>query len=121
METTNLIIVILLPIKKILRIEVLLLETELRMGGLMSKQEQTREKFILLPFSFLDEVGSAIYKFFGKGHEITVRMLSLGDELNKRGLYYIDTKKAKNEPARALTATEVEFLRESYSKSQGIF
>lgn len=87
----------------------------------MSKAKPSGEKFILLPFSFLDDVGSAIYKFFGKGHQVTNRMLSLGDELNKRGLFYVDTKKAKNEPARALTAEEVEFLRESYGKCQEIF
>lgn len=87
----------------------------------MSREKQSREKFILLPFSFLDEVGSTIYKFFGKGHEVTNRMFSLGDELNKRGLFYVNTKKAKGEPARALTTEEVTFLRESYSKSQEIF
>jgi hypothetical protein len=88
---------------------------------MMDKEKPSGEKFILLPFSFLDEVGSTIYKFFGKGHQVTNQMLSLGNELDKRGLFYIDTKKAKNEPARALTTKEVTFLRESYSKSQEIF
>lgn len=87
----------------------------------MNKGEKSGEKFILLPFSFLDEVGSNIYKFFGKGHQVTNQMLALGNELNKRGLFYVDTKKAKGEPARALTAEEVQFLRESYSRSQEIF
>ena len=74
----------------------------------------------LLPFSFLDKVGSAIYVCFGKEHDITRKMYAHRGEYGKRGIFYITTKLGK-EPAFGLTTDEIEYLRESYSKSQEIF
>jgi len=78
------------------------------------------KKYILLPFSFLDTVGSAIYKFFGEHHKIVEQMYAENKLYRSRGLHYVKTKNGR-EPAFALTIAEINFLRESYSKSQEIF
>lgn len=78
------------------------------------------KKYTLLPFSFLDTVGSAIYKFFGEHHETVKQMYAENKLYRARGLHYIDTKNGR-EPAFALTTAEINFLRESYSRSQEIF
>ena len=86
----------------------------------MSKQP-VREKTTLLPFTFLDTVGSAIYRCFGEKHEITQKMWAYREKFSARGIFFIKTKKEEKEPAYALTADEIQFLRDSYSKSQEIF
>ena len=75
----------------------------------------------LLPFSFLDKIGSAIRICFGKEHSITKEMYDNNAEYGKRGIFYVNTKKETNEPAFALTDKEINFLRISYDKSQEIF
>ena len=79
-----------------------------------------KKKLTLLPFSFLDRIGSAIYLCFGKEHSITQQMYAHRNEYGKRGIFYIETKQGK-EPAFGLTTDEVNYLRDSYSKSQEIF
>ena len=90
----------------------------------MSTNNQTvlyeGKKLNLLPFSFLDKVGGAICKHFGKEHVITQQMYSEQKEYAKRGIFLSKTKE-EEEPAYALTTKEINFLRTNYDKSQEIF
>ena len=79
------------------------------------------KKHNLLPFSFLDRVGGAITKHFGEEHDITLQMQRDRRQDGKRGIFHVIIKKYQKEPAFALTAEEVDFLRKNYEKSQEIF
>ncbi len=90
----------------------------------MSMNNQTvvleGKKCNLLPFSFLDEVGSKIHQHFGDGHTVTQQMYSAQREYAKRGVFLIKQGTIE-EPAFALTIEEVDFLRKNYNRSQEIF
>jgi len=88
-----------------------------------TNSEVTHEgkRYKLLPFSFLDKIGSAIVTQLGKKHDITKKMYVDREVYGKRGIFYIDTKNEDNEPAFALTNKEIDFLRNGYVKSQEVF
>ena len=79
------------------------------------------KKYNLLPFSFLDKVGGAIIKHFGKEHSITLQMHDDRKQYGKRGIYYATINKYQREPAFALATEEINFLRKNYEESQEIF